>query len=764
MLYLFAFILIILNLLTLSYVFWKQPFYPDDGNWFYYAIFKKEKKLKLCQNYRQIQGYFGLKSLFSFFYNLPLFTKEIEFFKYFKIVWYSLTSLSLYFLSYIFWHNFYISFLSGFLFMLIMILPNSKFFMTYAEVFIHLPINLSLSMGIIANQTGNLTIYILAGILSAWATQMKIIALVIFLPLFSIMINSSNILLAITFYLSGFLILYMLPFLFPKNQNKIFVKRYFEIVIVSKFALINTVVKSTFKKFLFFKKICNKIFSKLSNSTISESSYVKDKFSKNKSSLKKEFHNFMLPVLKINYFIILLAGSQIINLFFNFDIYSFYLLLFFISMIISQQVQKSYYPGHFNQIWSPIIILAAKTLFEIYNSIEEISSILLFVLLFLIIEIYKMSKIIFNGIKKENRILLGNDSRNLSLYMHAAKDIGEYIKNSSDKNDKVLAWGNMPTVNIYAKRELYMEKTHIYNGNNGLLDPSENIFFFMVYHPPEWIVFVNLINVKNKWNYIKNIEERIKIPYILKKTITLKDKNKYITHFPIYRRDDKIFREILIDFFRHYKKTNYSCKRPVLKGLKTYSKNKITPWFGKSLEMDITLKNNKLTIKVISFLDLILKLDNNDIEAIILKEFYVQKIIDNKKKREIIKNKISESLSKINRSRILRMIAEIEYEEKNLDEAEQKFKEALELNDSDFRIYNSLGEIEYDRVNVQEAFNYFNKAFEINKYSAEVYNNLAVMMFATKNTNDAKVFLNKALKIWPEYEDAKNNLEDIFTN
>ena len=187
--------ILLINLLVLLIVSFilnlpmtRKPLSEDDGNWYYPAVFRN-KGCRLYKNYFWVFGYFCVHWLASIIYNLFNF-KNFEVFYYFKIIWYSLTSISIYWLTYCFWHNDILSLTAGLVFAIVTATPNTLFMLTYGEHFFILPINLCIIFTYYGISTGNLLFYFLAGLSSAWAFQIKPTAL-----LFCI-------LLPISFYLS----------------------------------------------------------------------------------------------------------------------------------------------------------------------------------------------------------------------------------------------------------------------------------------------------------------------------------------------------------------------------------------------------------------------------------------------------------------------------------------------------------------------------------------------------------------------------------
>ncbi len=116
----------------------RKPLSEDEGNWYYLSVFRK-RGLRPFKNYSL--GGFDVKYMASLFYNI-IPGNNIAALQYFKILWYTTTGISIYILSFVFWHNTTLSFIAGLLFIIIVAVPSSFFTLTYAEHFLILPANL----------------------------------------------------------------------------------------------------------------------------------------------------------------------------------------------------------------------------------------------------------------------------------------------------------------------------------------------------------------------------------------------------------------------------------------------------------------------------------------------------------------------------------------------------------------------------------------------------------------------------------------------
>ncbi len=201
----------------------RKPLYCDDGNWFYYAIFRH---LDLDWYVRKMAGggFFKIQWIFRVLCAICL-GKKVSRIYVVKAFWYALTVASLYALSWLLTSDIAISSIAGAVFLFMFLLPDSRAAVTYGEVFLILPVILSTVFAILSVQTGNVWWMIASGVFAAWSMQIKIIALV---PAFLISVVASVFIgsaVAFGLFWLGFVLLYALPIVFvPFGVKIIYIK------------------------------------------------------------------------------------------------------------------------------------------------------------------------------------------------------------------------------------------------------------------------------------------------------------------------------------------------------------------------------------------------------------------------------------------------------------------------------------------------------------------------------------------------------------
>jgi tetratricopeptide (TPR) repeat protein len=744
MIILICLIIFVLNYFVINYYFKLKPDFPDEGNWAYNCLLRK-KGLKLYKDYFMTISYFSTKAVYYFLYSIfgrngdiLRFTGQI------RVLWYSMTLVTNFLLVFLLWENIIISLISNVIFLAIMVNKNTSFSLTYSEHNFLLPIGLSIITLVLYLKTNIIYFALLTGLFSAIAFQIKIVSLFYNLLICLCFLGTNYKLIGFLSYLFGFVLLNVLPFLLPWNIRKEFYVEYYR-------RRKNFWGRYSIRFWFFYMyekaekviKINSKKIKNLRNNT-PKNHYVTDVLNKPKGSLFKEFKKHQLENVNLYRTLIVLAFVQIIVMLINFSWLEFTVVLYFFSMIFSQQIQHSYFPGHFNQVWSPLSILAAKSLFDIISITSINITAHIFIVSILILEFSRIIRNLYESKSRKNRELLGNFGERFTKHIRIAEDVGHYIKENSNVNDELLIWGNLPTISCYAERKLHLNISHMYPSGGKILHRIGLEVERMKLNPPEWMVYEFKNTFKDKkWSSIEYFMDKTNLPYKLEKKFIGKLEGKVVTDFYVYQIDQEIYREVLLDCYKHYKNEDYLVKVDI-NGNKPKDGNKV---------FELRMAGHE-------FLDKLCSKYNNDIEIDYCKRFSDSEDVDVDAKLEYLES-ISSKCDEINQARLLRLKAENLIILNRIEEAEDLLQSALKLNNKDFRIYTKLGEIEFIKSNLNGALKYFQSAYKINKFSAEVYNNIGVVMYFSRQFIDAKNCFTKALSIWSEYREAKDNLHNV---
>jgi tetratricopeptide (TPR) repeat protein len=712
-------ILLVVGIL-LSIPMLRKPLSEDDGKWFYLAVFWN-RGTRLFKNIYS-HGYFGIPWIFSIIYNI-FHLRNLSAFYYFKAIWYSLTAISIYWLTLCFWHNHTLSFIAGLLFIIITAIPNTLFVLTYAEHCFILPINLSMIFTYYGITSGDTWYFILVGLMSSWAFQFKPTVLLFNVLLPFIFYFAPNPVLSIIYYTSAFLSLYFLPLIFFKKYGE----RARHLYLKNTLGPILNLIDILSNKFSV--KFSKKLMGKIGYSEINKA-YTKQHYQKNINVQWLSFKRFMLPAIKDLYLIIILAAVQVSYLFMKFDLLILSVVLLFVVFLLMQQVQRNYYTPHFNPCWAPISILAAKTMWDMYPYLLNSGVLGWTMMVFLGIESIKIGNIIVKSFSKSQRNIFGYLGPMLGMLFRLPETIGKYIQQNSKEKEKLFVWGDQPSIYLYARREAFDTTSLLLYAHQGQILKEKEILDSIRKTPPELLIFYNY-KVNDGWN-INKLQDAIGIPYNLVKSFkitdnqgrTIKDQRGIILDFPLYRRDDSKYKEILLDRAMIAKKNGgANSAQKHLEGIL-----KILP---KSFEASIRLS--------------MMRNNTCDVDSA----------------RSYLNKQSAENHNTVENAILLRLRAEIEVATGNTDGAMRNYKRALDSNPNDFRIHNGLGGLHYSIGKPEEAFKSFRKALELHPYSSDVLNNIGVLLSQAGKREDAVKCFQKALSLMPSNPDARENLKAL---
>jgi tetratricopeptide (TPR) repeat protein len=702
----------------------RKPLSEDDGNWYYPAVFWN-KGIRIHKNFVWAYGYFCVHWIATKIYIL-LNIKNVAFFYYFKIIWYSLTALSIYWLTYCCWHNSILSFTAGLVFAVITAIPNTLFVLTYGEHFFILPINLSIIFTHYGITTGNASFFILAGLMSAWAFQIKPTAL-----LFSVILPVSfcfapNVFSAVGIYAASFTAFTCLPMLFLRKYtgaHKLYLR-----------GLINPVVmlmRIVFVKLnvRFLNSCIDYLFAWLDIPQGADA-YIKNHHNKDLRVQWTSFKSSMRPAIRDLYGVLILAGAQLILLCVEFDPFCFSIIILFIVFLLMQQAQKNYYTPHFNPCWAPISILAAKTVWDMWPYLLNSGALGWAMIVFVGVESIKIGRIIVKSFSKSEINTFGYLGSHVGALLRLPETIGECIQRNSKEHEKLFVWGDHPSIYLYAKREAFDTSYLIFYAYQERILREKELLNSLREKPPELLLFYNY-KVNDGWN-MDRLQETIGIPYKLltsfkifdNKGRTLENLRGIVFDFPLYRRDDKKYNEILLDRALIAKKN------------------------GDGDEERKHLEN-------------ILQMLPKDYEASIWLSLIGNDGDGSGRSRRYLETELSENNDSFKRPILLRLLAEMDVAAGDSNSAMEKYEKALKINSSDFRSYNGLGELYFSQGNTQAAFRSFQKAIELNPYSSDALSNIGVLLAQAGKREDATKCFQKALLFMPSHPDALKNVEAL---
>jgi Tfp pilus assembly protein PilF len=458
--------------------------------------------------------------------------------------------------------------------------------------------------------------------------------------------------------------------------------------------------------------------------------YIKNHHDKNLRVQWASFKRFMLPAITDLYLILILAVVQVLCLFIKFDYFAFSMILLFVVFLLMQQAQKNYYTPHFNSCWAPISILAAKTIWDMWPFLLNSGALGWAMLTFIGIESIKIGKIVIKSFFKSERNTFGYLGPMLGTLFRLPESIGQYIQQNSKESEKLFVWGDQPSIYLYSKREAFDTNYLFLYAHHGRILGEKELLESLREKPPELLFFYNY-KVNDGWN-IEKLQDTIGIPYNLVKSFkitdnqgrTIKDQRGIIYEFPLYRRDDSKYKEILLD-------------------------------------RALIAKKNGGADSAQKYLEDILEILPKGFEASIRLSMMRHNTCDVNSARSYLEKQLAENHNAVENAILLRLLAEIEVAVGNTDSALKNYEKSHNSNPNDFRIHNGLGGLYYSMGKLEEAFKSFQKALELHPYSSDVLNNIGVILSQAGKREDATKCFQKALLLMPSNPDAIKNYETI---
>lgn len=696
----------------------------DEGNWFYLAVFWKQGA-RLYKKGLRVIGYFGIQWMSAVLYN-AIGIRNVRFFLHFKGLWYIGNALSVYWLVFSFSGRSSLSLMAALLFVIVTAIPNTLFSLTYAEHFLILPLNLAIIFsyeGFSADRAGY---FLLAGLMTGWAVQIKPTALLPTLLLPASFFFAKAPFIPCLLYLAAFIGLNLLPPLLLRKRGRAAVTDYFSMTFGPVLSLL-TIMLEKFKGHYWIRFLPRSLHDEQFQA------YIRQHHQMDLHAQGAAFRQFMLPAIKDLYAVILLAAAQMVLLFSTFAPLALAMAALFITFLMMQQFQKNYYTPHFNSCWAPLSVLAAMT-------IDDVLPILMgggfpgwALAVILAIPAFTLSRTIIRSYAKSQADSWGYLGSSLGALFRLAGSVGQHIRQHSQETDKLLVWGDQPSIYLYAEREAFdPDYLFLYAHNRRIHDPQEErkLIDSLREKPPEWIVFYNY-KFNDGWN-MQRLTEAIGIPYSGVQRFRMNDPQGQVMHtpngvvldFPLYRRDDRIYKEILID-----RATAALAERRVE--------------------------------AAIAHLERALRLCPGDYETAIRLSLAKGEQIDIPETPEDLQGPSPMTGDASQAAVLLRILAEADLRAGCWESALKRYVKARDLNPEDFRTYNGLGEACLHIGKDQQALSFFQKALELNPFSADAYNNLGVLLARNGKQEEAITCFRKSLAIIPDHPDTLSNLEAL---
>lgn len=530
--------------LGLSRTWLDKPFYEDDGFWFYFAVFR-DRGVRINSAYHAVQGHFGVQWIALQYARLCGDDSPRAFYA-LKAYWLAATSLVLYWTVYVYTGDTLAAFLGGLFFTLAWTTPNTLFMLTYAEHFFLLPLFVALGalrMGAVADQAAW---YALAGLATAWTVQLKIINL----PLLGLMALglfwAPSPWSAAAAYFGAAVVQTLLPLLAAPRRSK--GGHMYNALQVS-YRTVAVYLDTLAKKRPAFRPLADRALGWCGMQAVHPDEYVAQMQRPNGQPLAQRLSQVMHGVRDLSPLLVL-AAAGVATLPWAFEpvvLVALATSLFYLGL---QQVQRNYFTPHFSPIWAGVALAAGMAAARtIERGAVDAPGMAVYVLL--AAQAAWLARVQLRDREPGRRDMLGYLPPDKAYFLRCAEAVGQYVRDNSQPDEKMLVWGNHPSVYLYARRECVRIKYFFTYAHGTTVRHEDALFAVLQDAPPEWIVRYNNV-VPERWD-INNIAGRIGVQYDLVQRIQIKDPKGRVVRaytgllldYPIYRRNDAHYLRML---------------------------------------------------------------------------------------------------------------------------------------------------------------------------------------------------------------------------
>ena len=699
-----------------------KPFSEDDGNWFYPAVFKG-RGLRLDQ-FKWRYSMLGVHWL-GLIARLVAGRSDARVFYGLKMAWYTLTAVSLYLLAALVWGRPWIGLAGGILFLAATAVPATVFSLTYGEHFFNLPVMGAITLFFMAGDMEPWAAGLAAGFLMGWACHLKptVLLLVLWMPAMAAL--SPEPWMTLAGYGAGFVLLNLLPaaYLAVRGGNVLS-----DLLMLFGAVLIMARKTAQILKLGFVAGALDRLLARHAQSAQIEQ-YIDRHHSLPWKEQWRQFKTNMAPAAAELRLIVLLATAQAILVFFTADPLALTLLAVTVIYALMQQMQKNYYTPHFNALWAPVGLLAARTLHDLAPVWKQNAAAAAVIAVVIIIEGTRLV-LAARTYQRNARSLFGGRSIGLDRLFQKCEEIGAFIREHSNPDDKLFVWGDQPSIYLYAGREIFNQDHLILYAHNRELALADRLVADLWENPPEHILFYNY-KVNDGWQ-MDRLQEAIGVKYQHVQSFRVSDASRagannpegVFFEAPLYRRDDTQYRRVLLERI-------------------------ITAAWRK--DADLAARR----------LDALLRVFPDDREALVLGKLLDLGPDANGTAREMLERELAAAGDDICRSMIRKRLGEVAATHGQFQEAGHHFSEALKANPDDPCCWNALGQILLRSNYRQDAARCFQKALEIDGYSAETLNNVSIILAEQGRLPEAVTALKKAGAYLPDHPPIAENIRRL---
>lgn len=218
--------------------------------------------------------------------------------------------------------------------------------------------------------------------------------------------------------------------------------------------------------------------------------------------------------------------------------------------LVMQQAQQNYHTPHFNPMWLPLCLLAGRGAGVVAGWPLGAQ---LGVAALAAGQLWRSWRAIRPEFAPGAENRMGHVEHRLRMLFRFAEPVGEAIGEMAAPGDRLLVWGDQPSINLYSGLPSPDTGFLFVYAHFGQVVEPEPAMRSIRNNPPEYILLYNW-RVQDDWD-MDRIVRMTGIPYREVRRFTVPgedgaphvDEYGFVFDFPLYRRDDEAYRQILFD-------------------------------------------------------------------------------------------------------------------------------------------------------------------------------------------------------------------------
>lgn len=504
----------------------RKPLSEDDGRWYYPALFRSHglvpgRDFVAC-------GYFNVQWFASKAFDLCG-GRDAGFFPRMKVVWYGLNAASACLAGSALFGGIVPGLAAGLLLALVQAVPNTLFMLTYAEHYAILPANLALACILWGAGGGSLLLVAAGGVFAGLVVQFKPTGVVYAAALSLVVFTCSAWALPLGVYLAGCIAVQTAP-LFFLSRKAGSCRHYLSETFYAPFG--DGIAA-----------LCSLLGVNRPDRQMSQ--YVRTRhedvsmgdWEKLRVNVGRAVHD-LRGVLALG-----VAGGLG-------AVASGYALPALIAVgvmlvhVLVQQLQKNYYTPHFNPVWQGVTLLGGAAV----AGIVQVVGINPIIGLAAVGGVGWLFVPAVAAVAREHRTgsetAFGILHPYVGVLFDTAAQIGGFIEERTNPDDRLCVWGDQPSIYLYARRMAFSHHHLFLYSHHGKLNHDVWVLRALRENPPACIVFCNW-RYPDQWN-AQSLGQTMGVGYVQEAVFTPQDASGTpiagphgkVEFFPLYRRDD----------------------------------------------------------------------------------------------------------------------------------------------------------------------------------------------------------------------------------